>query len=237
MPRKESIVTPSYCPSCNKHIALYDNIPILSYFILSGQCRQCKSEISPRYFIVEFITGMLTVLIITTYGISPEMYVYMFFVYMFIVITFIDVEHDIIPNEIILLGIGLVFFAHLFEWLPISKMDGFYGVLAFGGLLYGIRELDSVIFKKDRIGFGNVKLGLLTGGLIGLELAILALFLSFMISALFTCFGLDIIKLKKKGKFLFEPFLALGILMVFLTHTICGGNAIIYWYYTIMNYD
>ena len=139
IPRDESIVSPpSHCPSCNTRIAPYDNIPMLSWLILGGKCRQCKHEISSRYFIVEFITGILTVLMVTTYGISNELYINLILVYMLIAITYIDFDHYIIPNEFILMGIGIVFVAHVFEWLPITIMEGVYGALTFGGFLFGI---------------------------------------------------------------------------------------------------
>ncbi len=235
VPRDESIVMPpSHCPSCQTHIAPYDNIPLLSWLILGGKCRHCETGISPRYFIVEFITGVLTVLVVTTYGITHEMFINMILVYMLIAITYIDYDHYIIPNEFILLGLGVVFAAHVFEWLPITKMDGLYGALAFGGFLFAIGEIGSLILKKDSMGFGDVKLGIVIGGLIGLELAVLALFLSFMISALFTTVGVALFKMEGKGKIPFGPFMAAATIVVFLTRTPGGGNSILNWYYTTM---
>jgi len=235
IPRDESIVSPpSHCPSCNTRIAPYDNIPMLSWLILGGKCRQCKHEISSRYFIVEFITGILTVLMVTTYGISNELYINLILVYMLIAITYIDFDHYIIPNEFILMGIGIVFVAHVFEWLPITIMEGVYGALTFGGFLFGIGQVGSLILKKDSMGFGDVKLGLVLGGLLGLELAILALFLSFIISALFTLVGVTLFKMEGKGKIPFGPFMAAATVVVFLTRTAGGGNSILNWYFTTM---
>ena len=235
IPRGESIVAPpSHCPSCNTHIAPYDNIPLFSWLILGGKCRHCKKGISSRYFIVEFITGLFTLLMILTYGLTPLFFVHLFLLYMLIAITFIDLDHYIIPNEFILVGLGLIFSAHVFKWLPITMIDGLYGALAYGGFLFVIGKVGSTILKKESMGFGDVKLGLVIGGLLGLKLSVLALFLSFLISALFTLVGVALFKMEAKGKIPFGPFMAGGALVVFLTRTVGGGNSILNWYFTTM---
>ena len=234
-PRGESIIfPPSHCSSCNKQIAPYDNIPLFSWLILQGKCRHCKAKISSRYFIVEFITGILTLFLVITYGLTPEFYINLIFVYMLIAITYIDYDHYIIPNEFILLGIFVLIFAHLFNWLPIENMDGLYGGIAFGGFLYFIGKIGLLILKKESMGFGDVKLGLMLGGLIGLKLSVLALFLSFLISAIFTLIGISLFKMKTKGEIPFGPFMAAATVVIFLTRTPGGGNSILNWYFTTM---
>jgi len=235
VPREESIISPpSHCSSCDTKIAPYDNIPLLSWLILRGKCRHCKEEISFRYFIVEFITGLLTVFMGVTFGISPEFFINLIFVYMLIAITYIDFDHYIIPNEFILMGLILLFVSHLFSWIPITKMDGVYGALTFSGFLYFIGKVGELIFKKESMGFGDVKLGLVLGGLLGLKLSILALFLSFLLSALFTLIGISFFKMKMKGEIPFGPFMAAATVVVFLTRTSGGGNSILNWYFTTM---
>ena len=235
VPRNESIVSPpSHCSSCNKQIAPYDNIPLISWLILGGRCRHCKKEISSRYIIVEFITGLLTVFMVVTYGISTEFFIKIFYVYMLIAITYIDFDHYIIPNEFILLGVTSLLFIHFFNGLPISKLDGFYGAITFGGFLYFIGKVAELILKKESMGFGDVKLGLVLGGLLGLKLSILGLFLSFLISGLFTIIGISLFKMKSKGEIPFGPFMAAATLVIFLTRTPGGGNSILNWYFTTM---
>ena len=235
IPRDESIVSPpSHCPGCQKNIAPYDNIPLISWLFLQGKCRHCKQKISSRYFFVELLTGVLTLFMVLTYSFSPELILKLIFVYMLIAITYIDYDHYIIPNQFILMGFAIIIPALFFEWLPISYLNALYGALCFGGFLYFIGQVGFLILKKDSMGFGDVKLGLILGGLLGLKLSILALFLSFLISALFTIIGISIFKMKAKGEIPFGPFMAAATLIIFLTRTPGGGNSIINWYFTTM---
>jgi len=217
IPRQESIVSPpSHCPSCNNNIAPYDNIPMISWLILGGKCRHCKQKISSRYFFVELITGLLTLSMVVTFGLSPELFINLIFVYMLISITYIDYDHYIIPNEFILMGFIILIPSHFLGWLPITILDGLYGALSFGGFLYLIGQIGFLILKKDSMGFGDVKLGLIIGGILGLKLSVVALFLSFIISALFSIIGMSLFKMKVKGEIPFGPFMAAATLLFFL---------------------
>jgi len=235
IPRQESIVSPpSHCPSCNNNIAPYDNIPLISWLILRGKCRHCDVKISSRYFFVELITGLLTLLMVLKFGLSSELIIKLILVYMLISIAYIDYDHYIIPNEFILMGFILLIPSHFFGWLPIEMLDGVYGALTFSGFLYFIGQVGFLILKKDSMGFGDVKLGLIIGGVFGLKLSVLALFLSFIISALFTIIGISLFKMKVKGEIPFGPFMAAATIVIFLTRTPGGGNSIINWYFTTM---
>ena len=113
IPRQESIVSPpSHCPSCNNNIAPYDNIPLISWLILRGKCRHCDVKISSRYFFVELITGLLTLLMVLKFGLSSELIIKLILVYMLISIAYIDYDHYIIPNEFILMGFILLIPSH-----------------------------------------------------------------------------------------------------------------------------
>ncbi len=115
MPHEKSIVMPrSHCVHCKKMIPWYDNIPIISYFILRGKCRFCGEKISVRYFIVELITACVFLgfyQYYTYHGRTILLWPYLFMVSGFIVATFVDFEHRIIPDEISLGGmfLGLLF--------------------------------------------------------------------------------------------------------------------------------
>ena len=99
---------------------------------------------------------------------------------MLIAITFIDVDYFIIPNEFIIFGFVISIIAHGFNLLPITLSQGFYGLLTFGGTLFLMGAFGTFLFKKEAMGFGDVKLGLVLGSFLGVELSLLALFFSFI---------------------------------------------------------
>ena len=99
IPREKSVVTPpSACPSCGTHISFYDNIPILSYIILRGRCRNCKTEFSARYPFVEFLNAALYLVILNRFGEGSPwiLIVYFLFISTLIVIFFIEKVIDIV---------------------------------------------------------------------------------------------------------------------------------------------
>jgi len=112
MPKEKSIIKPaSFCPKCKTPIKWYDNIPILSYFILRGRCRQCNEKISFRYPLVEFITGLLFLVLYMKFGLSLAFAKFIILFCLLIVVSFIDIDYRAIPVYLCLLGIavGLIF--------------------------------------------------------------------------------------------------------------------------------
>lgn len=186
MPREKSIVKPrSYCPGCRKHIAWFDNIPILSYILLKGKCRNCKKSISPRYIIVEILTGALLVLSYKVWGLSPLFVIYSTLFASLVVVTFIDFEFQIIPDEISYGGMALGLFISLIYprlhgtliWHR-GLLDSFLGLLAGGAMIYGIGILGKLIFKKDAMGGGDVKLMAMIGAFLGWKYVIIIFFMA-----------------------------------------------------------
>jgi leader peptidase (prepilin peptidase)/N-methyltransferase len=114
LPKGESIIRPgSHCPHCQTPIKFYDNIPLASYVLLKGKCRQCQTVISLQYPLVEGITALSSFLLFLEFGISWSYLFYFSFVASLIVITVIDLYHQIIPDVISLPGIGVGVFASL----------------------------------------------------------------------------------------------------------------------------
>jgi len=106
LPREESIAFPgSRCPHCEKPIAWYDNLPLVSYVVLGGACRRCRASILWRYPVVEALAGVATVAIFERFGVTIIGLIYLAFVYALIVASFIDFEFQIIPDEISLGGL------------------------------------------------------------------------------------------------------------------------------------
>jgi len=158
LPQGKSIVKPrSFCPKCNISLKWYDNIPVLSYFILRGKCRSCSAKISLRYPFVEFITGLLFLVLYLNFSFSLVFAKFIFLFCLLVVISFIDIDYYAIPGYICVIGIigGLVFSflesgGLIAIFMNLSKIIGPLGIRIFGwdsfspflnsviGLLFGL---------------------------------------------------------------------------------------------------
>jgi leader peptidase (prepilin peptidase) / N-methyltransferase len=227
IPESKSIVSPgSMCPGCGFPIKFYDNIPLISFVILQGKCRNCNALISMRYPMVELLTGFFAVSVFLKFGPGMEAPVYFLFIATLLVITFIDIDHRIIPDLISLPGIILFFIASL--TIPtISIRDSVIGILAGGGILFIIAELYLRITGKEGMGGGDVKLLAMIGALIGWKGVLFTIFASSLIGTI-----IGIILMLVQGKNLklavpFGPFLSIGaVVYVFF------GNEFINWYFS-----
>ena len=235
VPKKMSIIRPaSHCFSCKKRILLKDNVPILGYFLVGGKCRNCNAEFPSRYAFVELITAILSVTLYVIYGLKAEFFIHLVLTYLLVAITFVDIDHLIIPNGFVLFGLLLLFTGLALHWISIDWKDAASGAFVFDGFLFGIGLLGQFILKKESIGFGDVKLGLVLGGFLGVEYSILALYLSFAISAIFIFIMVGGKLMEKNAKIPFGPYLAAGTLIALFTKNPYGGNYILNWYYTTM---
>jgi leader peptidase (prepilin peptidase)/N-methyltransferase len=180
LPQEKSIVFPgSHCVNCKKSISWYDNIPLLSYFILGGQCRSCQVKISPRYLIVEFLTAVLFVLFYQQFGLNVVLLPYLILLGGLIVSTFIDWEHRIIPDEISLGGavVGLI----LSLFIP-QLHDAFIAQLGWGRIAFkfiiGICTLGILvdyIMKKGKLEKDDHIFLIVLAILVGIELLLSSL--------------------------------------------------------------
>jgi len=133
LPRHESLIAPvSHCPSCGKPIALYDNIPVVSFLLLKGRCRSCRQPISWRYPMVELANGLGYAILLWRYGLGWSTLVYAALFSALLVISAIDLDHQIIPDRITLPGmaVGLVAAGWV---LPHGFVSGLAGLLVGGG--------------------------------------------------------------------------------------------------------
>jgi leader peptidase (prepilin peptidase)/N-methyltransferase len=225
IPRNESIIYPaSHCPKCCSNILPKDNIPLLSYILLKGRCRHCKSKISIQYPIVEFLSGLIYLIIVLVYGLSIQTLIYILLSSALIIIAFIDFNEQIVPDVISLPGIVVGFLLSFF--VPyISWINSALGVLVGGGIILIIGLTGSLIFKKEAMGGGDVKLAAMIGAFLGWRAIIISLFLGFFLGALA---GIILImtKIKKREDAIpFGPFIVLGSFI-----TLLWGEQIISWY-------
>jgi len=225
LPLGRSIVRPgSACPSCGAGIRWYDNIPVLSYILLRGQCRHCQSRISLRYPLVEFITGLLSLVLFQQYGLSWAYLFYFLFVSALIAIIFIDFDHQIIPDVITYPGIITGFISSLI--LPnITYRDSLIGIMLGGGILYLIALGYIAIAKREGMGGGDIKLLAMIDAFLGWQ----ALPFTILVSALLGSV-VGIIAMLKTGKdtkmaIPFGPFLSIGAILYLF-----WGKAATQWY-------
>ncbi|KKM97446.1 hypothetical protein LCGC14_1167940 [marine sediment metagenome] len=235
IPKKRSIVSPgSCCPNCNEPIKFYDNIPLLSYLILRGKCRNCNEPISLRYPAVELISGLLFVATYMAIGFEFKLIPALVLVSLLLLVFLIDFDHQIIPNGLVIFGLvaGAIFLglSFLFKGFPILETD-FHPVLSAlgsgigGGLaLIAIAFLGELMFKKEAMGGGDIKLAVVLGMFLG-PYVFLSLFLSFFVGAFISVILMSGRLVKKGQQIAFGPFMAIAAVI-----TIYFGPGILDWY-------
>jgi leader peptidase (prepilin peptidase)/N-methyltransferase len=201
----------SFCPHCKKRIALWNNIPIISYLLLKGKCAHCKSSISVQYVLVEVLTGIITVLSYEYYALSNMFIIYSVFMYFLIVIGFIDLKTRLIYNRVL---VSLLLFAIIAQTVsPFTQWpNALLGILTGGGAMLLVSLLGKVLLKKESLGMGDVKLAAVAGFFLGWQNILIAVYTGFVF-ALITMMVINSIKRTRiVGYIPLGPFLALGII-------------------------
>ena len=236
IPLKKSIVSPpSSCTACGNQIKFYDNIPVLSYLILRGRCRNCGAHYSIFYPTVELATGLISMALLARFNLFnhnlPLYFIFFSFVSALICISFIDLEHQIIPDIIsipgIIVGFILSLFFHHLTWI-----DSLSGIIMGGGILYLVALVFEILMKKEGMGGGDVKLLAMIGAWLGWKAVPFVIIASSLTGSVI---GIMALLLSRKGlrtKIPFGPFLALGaILYIFF------GKELIGWYFNLLTYN
>ncbi len=218
LPKNESIAWPgSHCAVCSKPVLWHDNIPILSYFILKGRCRQCKAPFSFQYPAVEFLTACIFLLFFMTFGMTPKGFVYLYLCLALVVESAIDFRHQIIPDAITLSGMVLgLALSVVFPELQNASSAGagflysLAGLLAGGGFLYVSATMAEWVLKKEAMGGGDVKLLAMIGAFLGWPGVLWTVFVS---SVLGSIVGLYL-RLKNGQVYIpFGPYLAMAAVL------------------------
>ena len=221
MPRDLSIVLPrSFCPHCKAKIPWYENIPLVSYLLLRGKCFRCRRPISIRYFLVELTTAAIACLLWRRYGLSAEFVASAVFFIMIIVATMTDFETGLIPDQItipgMLLGLALSVtgHGHFDQGLWYQKLiASTAGLVAGGGVLLLIGWFGKLVFRKDSMGGGDVKLLAMIGAFVGVTKVGLVFLLAPFPALPFAIWQRFV---KKEKTIPFGPFLALMGALVFM---------------------
>jgi len=221
MPRGESLLLPgSHCPGCAHPVRPYDNVPVLSWLLLRGRCRDCRTPISARYPLVEALTAALAAGVVLTNDGLHDVLLGLVLVVLLVPIALIDLDHRIIPNRLTALG-ALAALAIGLATDPAEAPQQLIAGAAAGGFL-----LLAALARPGGMGMGDVKLAGMLGLFLGYEVAV-ALLVALVAG---TLVGLVVIARRgahegRKTAIPFGPFLALGGVVALL-----AGPAIVDWY-------
>jgi leader peptidase (prepilin peptidase) / N-methyltransferase len=220
VPLRQSIVWPSSrCPNCGAPIKGFDNVPLLSYLLLRGRCRECKARISPRYPLVERLTGLLFGLAAYEFGFSRALVPALVFIAVLILLAGTDLEHRLLPNAIVLPAtvVGLVLS------IVVDPARWWVYVVSAVAVAAGLFAL---VFAYPRgWGMGDVKMGGMLGAFLG-PYAALAVFIGALAGALVGGVLMMTGKMGRRTAMPFGVFLAFaGVLVLFVGEDIWGAYA------------
>jgi len=198
LPRELSVVSPrSFCPECSAPIAFYDNIPVLSWFILRGRCRNCKAKISPRYAMVELLTGILFALSYLAAASPSDAIKLSALSFLLIGLIFTDAETKLLPDLLTKPGIALGLFFSLLvplrdfavpmisNWRLASLVNSLAGALLGSAFILGVALLYEAVRGVEGMGRGDVKLMALIGAFLGARQILVVLIVSTLSGSLF----------------------------------------------------
>lgn len=222
-PNDLSVVKPrSFCPHCERPIAAYDNIPVLSYLILRGKCRHCKAAIPFRYPLVELLTALCFAWFTALHGLTLATAANCVFAFLLIGLSFSDLETLLLPDELTLGGTvaGLAFSlfvpVHDSSFALIASLAGFHpaphwtslgeavvGATVPSGIMWLIGFLFEKLRHKEGLGFGDVKMIMMIGSFLGLLGMLQTLILASLAGSII---GLIWIRVARKESDTYQPF-------------------------------
>ena len=192
----------SRCPFCNHSITALENIPVLSYLLLKGKCKNCKKPISIRYPIVELTTALLSVLITLHFGVSLQTVTTLLFTWTLICLTLIDFDTQLLPDSITLPLLWFALLASLFH-VFVTPETALIGALLGYLSLWSVFWLFKLLTGKEGMGYGDFKLLAAIAALLGWKMLPLVIMLSAFVGALV---GITLIVLKGRDKNIPIPF-------------------------------
>jgi leader peptidase (prepilin peptidase) / N-methyltransferase len=226
LPLGLSVVTPrSACPHCKQPIAVYDNLPILSWLLLRGRCRNCKAAISPRYLLIELLTGALFLACYWYFGLTLATLKYCVFGFLLLGLIFTDAETKLLPDKLTLPGIvlGLIFslmvpvndlaaqflagfvnwpFSNDISMRLVSLFDSLLGAVVGASFIYGAGAIYLRWRHVEGMGFGDVKLMAMVGAFLGIKLTVLTIFTASLAGSLFGLTTVLVVWLKRTRRFM-----------------------------------
>jgi len=215
----------SACPQCKKAIAFYDNIPVLSWLILRGRCRNCKARISARYLVVELLNALLWLACYWYFGWTLSTLKYCVLSFLLLGLIYTDAETKLLPDKLTLPGLALGIGFSLVvpvndmasQFLPgmlnlpfsgdisarlISVVDSLLGALIGASFIYGAGAIYLHWRKAEGMGFGDVKLMAMVGAFLGIKLTVFTIFTASLAGSLFGLATVFVVWLKRTQRFM-----------------------------------
>jgi leader peptidase (prepilin peptidase)/N-methyltransferase len=226
LPLGLSVVAPrSACPKCKQPIAFYDNLPVLSWLILRGRCRHCKTGISPRYILIELLTGFLFLACYWYFGLTLATLKYCTFAFLLLGLIFTDAETKLLPDKLTLpgLALGIVFslivpvndlasqfgpglvnlpFSDALVARSLSLLDSLLGAAVGAAFIYGAGAIYLRWRGAEGMGFGDVKLMAMVGAFLGIKLTVFTIFTASIVGSFFGISTVFVVWLKRTRRFM-----------------------------------
>ena len=225
LPLGLSVSTPrSACPGCKRPIAFYDNVPILSWLLLRGRCRNCKTKISPRYLVIEALTGALFLACYAYFGLTLATLKFCTFGFLLLGLIFTDAETKLLPDKLTLPGLALGLIFSLLvpvhdlasQFLPsalnfpfsadlatrlLSLLDSLLGAAVGASFIYGAGAMYLRWRGTEGMGFGDVKLMAMVGAFLGVKLTVFTIFTASLAGSLFGLAAVLTVWIKRTRRF------------------------------------
>ena len=210
IPQNISIVKPaSHCISCKHALRALDLVPIFSWIFLKGKCRYCGQKISIQYALIELFTGIMFLVVYLKFGYSWLCLSMMVFVSILLIVSMIDIKFKIIPDSVLIVGAVFGIIAMVFEvYVPFKS--SLIGLAVVPIPLIIIFIIGFLIFKKETMGFGDIKLMSLVGLFLGWKIGLLSLVLGVYLAGIYGIILLILKRSKGSDIFAFGPFLFAG---------------------------
>lgn len=221
VPRGESVVSPpSACPSCGHRIRSWDNVPVVSWLVLRGRCRDCGASISPRYLVVELVTGVAFAAVTFWVGASWALPALLLLAALTVVLTVIDLDVHRLPDAIVLPSIPVTFaLLALASWNPGGEADwgalvrALVGAAALGLFYTALVVVSAIVYSGGGMGWGDAKLGVILGAYlawVGWGALVVGAFGAFVVGGVFSIVLMVVGKAGRRSKIPFGPWMLAG---------------------------
>ena len=215
LPEGKSIVNPpSHCPNCNHRLGVTELIPVLSFVFLDGKCKNCKSQIPLLSTIIEILTALLFLIAYIKFGISIKLFISLIFISMLVIVIVSDIRYMVICDEVLIIGNILIFMLLI---VSIGFKESFvsliYGIASLLIMLL-IKMLGDILFKKESMGGGDIKLMFTFGLVLGISNSVASIFL-----ASFIGLPISLIMMRKNSshELPFGPYLSIAAIILLLS--------------------
>ena len=205
-----NLATPtSACPNCGHNLRAWENIPVISYLLLRAKCSSCKTNISAQYPIVEFLTGVTSLVVAYKFGVTLQTVAALFFTWALIALTLIDLKKQLLPDSITMPLLWLGIFISLFNVFTDLK-SSVIGAIAGYLILWSVFHLFKLLTKKDGMGYGDFKLLSALGAWVGFSYLPQIILISSVVGSIAGISMLILGKTKQQQPIPFGPYLAVA---------------------------